>query len=500
MGGGSKQYVVFRLAEESYGIAIEYLQEIIRVPAVVRVPLAPPYIKGLANLRGTILTVYDTRVRLGLPSGNGDEGSRVVVVRFKERQAGFIVDRVDGVVDVPLSSVEEFRREEGNTAGADLITRAAKLEDRLVLLLEPGGLFGSAGEESCRGGSGVTFGGAAAGQEEGARQVEEEKQLLTFRVGGEEYGLDIADVKEIVHLPEKVNFLPGAPPYVLGVISLRQKVLPLLSLRRLFGLPEEEGGRVVVAYLGAGRNLLAGLVVDSVAEVLRVSEKSLEPVPGLFRDRENGEVSAVCRVGEDRLVFVVDASKLVSEEALSVTAGGAEEGSEEGRRHSEAEQHLVTFLLAGEEFALPIASVREIIRGTRVTPVPGSLPFVCGVLNLRGTIVPVVDLRLRFAYPPKELDEQSRILICEGRSTVLGLLVDGVREVLKVPLSQVEPAPDIVVAGLQRCFVSGIAKLDASRNVLILDSTQVLSWEEEEYAASLAEAESVGKEDTRAGS
>lgn len=498
MSGESKQYVVFRLAGESYGIAIEYLQEIIRVPAVVRVPLAPPYIKGLANLRGTILTVYDTRARLGLLSGNGDEGSRVVVVRFKERQAGFIVDRVEGVADVPLSSIEEFRRDEGSSAGADLITKAAKLEGRLILLLEPERLFSSVAGEKYRGGSGFT---RPAEEGEDARQVEEERQLLTFRVANEEYGLDIADVKEIVHLPEKINLLPGAPPYMLGVISLRQKVLPLLSLRRLFGLPEGEGGRVIVAYLGAGRNYLAGLVVDSVAEVLRVSKRALEPVPRVFRGREDGEISAICRVGEDRLVFVVDAGRLVTEEALSGVGSEAAEESDDGfRKHSEAEQHLVTFLLAGEEFALPIASVREIIRGARVTPVPGALSFVCGVLNLRGLIVPVVDLRLRFAYPPKELDEQSRILICEGRSTVLGLLVDGVREVLKVPLSQVEPTPDILAADLQRRFVSGIAKLDASRNILILDSTQVLSWEEEGYVAALAGAEEVEKEDTRAGS
>ncbi|MGI9951181.1 chemotaxis protein CheW [Moorellaceae bacterium AZ2] len=496
-GGQERQYVVFQLANESYGIAIEYLQEIIRVPQVVRVPLVPPYVRGLANLRGTILTIYDTRLQLGLPDGSDDESSRVVVVRYNNRQAGYIVDRIEGVRDISPEAIEEFRAEETEGEKSKLVTRAAKLEDNhLVLLLEVERMLETAASPGERGGA---ISHSIAGQvRRETVQLEEEKQLLTFRVGGEEYGLNIADVKEIVHLPDRVNVLPDAPPYILGVISLRQRVLPLLSLRRRFDLPEKQGGRVVVAYLGSGRRVLAGLVVDSVAEVLRVSERLLEPVPKLFQAKGENEVAAICRIGEERLVFVLDAAKLVLEEGVLEEASGEEEREEVTKRQLEAEQQLVTFFLEGEEFALPIASVREIIRAGKVTAVPGTLPFVRGVLNLRGSIIPVVDLRQRFAYSPREIDEQTRILVCEGRNTVLGLLVDGVKEVLKVPVTQVEPTPDILVADLERRFVSGIAKVSSERNIIILDAAQVLSWEEERQVAALAEAGEL-EEDTSTG-
>ncbi|MGB9860570.1 MAG: chemotaxis protein CheW, partial [Moorellaceae bacterium] len=396
-GSQERQYVVFQLAGESYGIAIEHLQEIIRIPPVVKVPLVPHYIRGLANLRGNILTIYDTRLQLGLPPSDDQESSRVVVIKYGNRQAGYIVDRIEGVRDIDPQYIEEFQNDDSQTAKAKLVTRAAKLADnQLVLLLEVKRLLEVAERRDMPGTRGNYLADHVVRE---TAVLEQEKQLLTFRVGGEEYGLDIADVKEIVHLPERINLLPEAPPYILGVISLRQKVLPLLSLRRIFNLPHEGGGRVIVAYLGSTRRVLAGMVVDSVAEVLRVSERLLEPVPGLLRGKGAEEVTAICRLSEERLVFVLDARKMVTEEIMLEGAAEEETLAESNKHQLEAEQQLVTFYLQEEEFALPIGSVREIIRAGKITAVPGSLPFVKGVLNLRGNIIPVVDLRQRFAYP-----------------------------------------------------------------------------------------------------
>ncbi|MDN5347537.1 MAG: purine-binding chemotaxis protein CheW [Clostridia bacterium] len=485
VAGGSvaslDQYVVFRLGQESFGIAIEYLQEIIRVPYVVKVPLMPPYMRGLANLRGNILPIYDTRLRLGISGTDDDESNRVIVANAGGKQAGYVVDRVDGVVDIPREAVDEFR-EKGDTEG--YVTKAARVgEGKLVLLIEMDQMLKDLGLNDSK----LAFlndtkeyENRGAGEEE-SRAQENEQQLLTFRVGKEEYALDIAGVQEIVHLPESWNAVPDAPPYVLGLVSLRDRVLPLISMRRLFGLPEGEvaGGRIVVVYVGEGKRVAVGLVVDSVAEVLRVAERLLEPVPVVVR-RAGDEFTAICRLSDERMLFVLDASKLLRDVSFLTEweQGEAEEVSVGSRRVLEEERQLVTFILGEEEFALPIDSVREIIRVGRITAVPRTPDFVKGILNLRGSIVPIIDLRCKFGYPEREMDEQVRILICEGDASVMGLMVDGVKEVAKISVSSIEATPQVLVKDRIQSFVAGIAKFSSERNVILLDPGRVLSWEE----------------------
>ncbi|GEA17647.1 chemotaxis protein CheW [Moorella sp. E306M] len=492
----SDQYVVFRLGEESYGIAIEYLQEIIRVPYVVKVPLTPPYMRGLANLRGNILPIYDTRLRLGINATDDDESNRVIVVNAGGKQAGYVVDRVEGVIDIPREAVEEFR-EKGDTGG--YVTRAARVgEGKLALLIDMDNMLKDIGLNdsritSIKGNKDYENPGA---KEEESSAEENEQQLLTFQVGKEEYALDIADVQEIVHLPENWNVVPDVPPYVLGLVSLRDRVLPLISMRKLFGLPEGDvpGGRIVVAYVGEGKRVAVGLVVDSIAEVLRVAERILEPVPSVVRCAGD-EFAAICRLADERMLFVLDASRLLRDVAFLTEweQGGTEEAGASSRRVLEEERQLVTFFLDEEEFALPIDSVREIIRAGRITVVPRMPDFVKGILNLRGSIVPIIDLRCKFGYPEREIDEQVRILICEGNTSVMGLMVDGVKEVAKISMSSIEATPQVLVKDSIQSFVAGIAKFGGERNVILLDPARVLSWEERDKLIEAVEETDSGR-------
>jgi purine-binding chemotaxis protein CheW len=221
-----------------------------------------------------------------------------------------------------------------------------------------------------------------------------------------------------------------------------------------------------------------GLLVDSVAEVLRVEEKALEAVPAVIQESAR-ELKAVCRLSEERIVFVLDASRLL-EDADFLKAwedqGTGEEGGI-GRGTLEEEYQLVTFLVDREEFALPVDCVREIIREGRLTFVPKTPGYVRGVLNLRGTIVPVVDLRSVFGYEGRKDDLDGRILICEGDTSILGLVVDGVKEVAKIGVSRVEDAPGIIGKGDAGSYVTKVAKFSEERNVMLLDPARVLNFE-----------------------
>lgn len=138
---------------------------------------------------------------------------------------------------------------------------------------------------------------------------------------------------------------------------------------------------------------------------------------------------------------------------------------------------LVSFVIEGEEFGIDILRVQEIIRPVPVTRVPNAPPFVEGVINLRGRIVPIIDARRRFGLPARAADDDSRIVVIELADRTVGFIMDAVREVIRIERGVIEPAPDLAV-GVDADYISGVAKLD-DRLLILLDVERVLSDDEQ---------------------
>ncbi len=134
--------------------------------------------------------------------------------------------------------------------------------------------------------------------------------------------------------------------------------------------------------------------------------------------------------------------------------------------------HLVTFHLGSEEYGVEIGSVQEIIRATDITPVPGAQSHIRGVINLRGKIIPVVDLRRRFALRSIDASIAQRIIVVELGEKRIGMLVDGVSQVIKIPSGVVEEMPEEATS-VDENYIKGVGKLD-SRLVIILDLNRSL--------------------------
>jgi purine-binding chemotaxis protein CheW len=139
---------------------------------------------------------------------------------------------------------------------------------------------------------------------------------------------------------------------------------------------------------------------------------------------------------------------------------------------------LVTFNIGEEEFGVDILRVQEIIRIMDITRVPRSPEFVEGVVNLRGKVIPIVDLRKRFGMDDKGHDKHTRIIVIEINKMIVGFIVDSVSEVLRIPADTVEPPPP-VIAGLEAEYISGVGKLD-DRLLIMLDLNKLLSREEQD--------------------
>nr|WP_321497808.1 chemotaxis protein CheW [uncultured Methanolobus sp.] len=146
---------------------------------------------------------------------------------------------------------------------------------------------------------------------------------------------------------------------------------------------------------------------------------------------------------------------------------------------------MVVFQLGGEEFGVEIMKVQEIIRMPEITQIPQSPEFVEGVINLRGKIIVVINLDKRFNLASKEVDAHSRIIVVEIGTNVVGMIVDSVNEVLRIPRSSVDPAPELVTSTISREYITGVGKID-DRLLILLDLAKVMNKKEAQEIASLA--------------
>ncbi len=139
---------------------------------------------------------------------------------------------------------------------------------------------------------------------------------------------------------------------------------------------------------------------------------------------------------------------------------------------------LVSFKIGSEEFGVDILNVQEINRMITITKVPNSPEFVEGIINLRGRVLPVIDLRVKLGLPKRDYDKDTRIVVVDVEGKTVGFLVDAVSEVLRIPKNITEAPPEIV-AGINSKYITAIGKLE-DRLLILLDLNKLLVEEEKE--------------------
>ncbi|MCX6082076.1 MAG: chemotaxis protein CheW [Chloroflexi bacterium] len=148
------------------------------------------------------------------------------------------------------------------------------------------------------------------------------------------------------------------------------------------------------------------------------------------------------------------------------------------------EQQLVVFDLAGESYGINIAAVESIIKMQTITQLPQAPVYVKGVTNLRGSVLPVIDLRIRFGLEIQEISRQTRIIIVTMGNLKVGVVVDGVSEVLRVQDDTIEALPPMV-STVNSAFLKGIVRLE-NRLIILLELGKVLDFEEQKSLAAMA--------------
>ncbi|MEA9393223.1 chemotaxis protein CheW [Acerihabitans sp. TG2] len=487
-----RQFVTFIVGDGAFAVDMAPVKEIIRVPDVVRVPLAPGSLDGLANLRGKVLPIISLRRIFGFAERVHDDASRAVVID-QGQPLGFVVDRVASVISVDPRQIEDTHSI-SITVNTELVSGLLKdvggypmimvLDFTKLINTEFAGISAMAHRHSD---SSMEV-ACQPGKED--NQFGDILQLVSFEAAGQEYAIVIDDVQEIVQVPDTIVRVPHSASHVLGMMILRNRLLPLVSLRLMFGLPERESdeeSRIMVVSLGA---VSVGVVMDSVNEVLRVARADVDAMPTLLaREGDLSEITEICRLdGGKRLVSILSVANMFRHsavrEALSKVDAMKQQqdqtrADEQDDDASNDEEQVVIFRLGKEEFGVPIESVQEIVRiPEELTHVPKAASSVEGVINLRGAVLPVIDLRRRLGLEVIERTDGQRIMVILIEGVRTGFIVDSVAEVLKIHTSSIEPAPHL--SGDPSRLLARMANLEKhKRMVQLIDPLYLMEHHEQ---------------------
>jgi purine-binding chemotaxis protein CheW len=448
------QLLSFRVAGERFGLPADRVREVARMPKLARVPHAPPSLLGLANFRGAVLPVLSFATLTDQPRGSE---ARVILLDGQD-PLGLAVDEVNALVAADGAST--VREVEIDPLIAKSLTAQTARRSH-------------------------SMGGAMAATATQARV--EEVALVVFALGRQEFALPLGAVEEIVRIPAEVTLMPHGDAAVVGSITVRGALLPLLSLAALLALPaqgDRSRARIVVVRIGAHR---VGLVVDAMRTIIRATDSQIDPVPEvLSRGSAETRIQAICRLDAGRrLVSVLAAEHLVREDITArLLQGSKEQDMMVEEQGDAASEQFLLFRIGDDEFALSIASVEEVTPlPPKLTRLPKAPAFVQGVMNLRGAVVPVIDQVRRFSGVAAS-GRKRRVVVVRIGELQAGFVVDAVSEVLRISTDAMRPAPQLGTDGT-RVF-ERVANLEEQhRIVLIVSPRELLDRTERDMLAAL---------------
>jgi purine-binding chemotaxis protein CheW len=477
-GAADERFLTFKSEGRFYALPAALVSEIARMPPLARVPQAPRSLLGLANLRGSVLPVASVRALLGREDAPITHASRLIVLEGASPVA-LAVDQVASLVIVASGKVRTAEADIASEAGEHLRgvfdsgAHVTKILD-VPELLRRGFAQSAAKRQSSVAASRV------ATEREAAVEITRQR-LVTFEVEGQEYALPLGIVREVVTAPDSLTFVPGSDDAVRGVMSYRDGLLPLLSLRRLLGLPSAVLSREKILIVTVG-DVLIGFVADRTLAVLSVDPDRVEPAPPVLAARAGGEtqIKEIYRAGLGRLVSILAPERLFREDVMQKLMQG--DATMKAKTHEEKlglsegnERRFLVFRLDNDEFALPIEAVDEVAQvPDQITRLPKTPNFLEGVVNLRGEVLPVVDQRRRFEMRAMTAGASRRLVVVRTEQHRAGLIVDSVSEVLRCSQDRIKPSPDLTGDALGVVHsVINLEELD--RIVLLLDPAELLT-------------------------
>jgi purine-binding chemotaxis protein CheW len=287
----------------------------------------------------------------------------------------------------------------------------------------------------------------SGGPSERATDTADDLTYLTFFLGAEEYALPLSRVSEILPLGELTR-VPAAPPFVIGLASLHGAAVPVIDVAAKFGAGTAAAERtrsiIAVRIAIAGSWYVVGMVIDHLGRVRRLSPGAVQPPPPL-----DGLISVEFLVGVfeggGRFVMCVDVDRILGVDEASQLAAMAGESPEAEDESTAPKLSFLAVRMAGEPCVLGLGQLRQVQVCDRVSPIPGTPSFVLGATNVRGAIVPVVDVARRVGLQARDRRPTDCLVLvgldADGREGTVGLVVDSIDGLLHATADEINRTP-----------------------------------------------------------
>ncbi|HEX3952661.1 MAG TPA: chemotaxis protein CheW [Stellaceae bacterium] len=428
---GASNWIVFSLGDEQFAVPMASTGTVLQPPALAVVPHGPPALLGAGNLGGQIVPIVDFARLLDRQYAERtyDGSGAILEMRTRGGNVGMWVDRVERVVSVDAGTSLTRRR----IAGRDDETGGISLIDPTPLLIA--GLA----PPSLAAGATAPLGELADRAQPSVASTTGDSFVMV-EIAGRAFELSHAAVLELVEAVQWTR-IPRSPAGLFAVGVLRGVALPILSLAPLLGLPEMAApGSFAVVALGRQRVLLA---VDRVVG-LRFRE---------HHGRLHLARGAANQQPADRDAEPIDLDRMIPEALHRIVSefSTTDEAASDAAAIADAGAGYLTFGVAEQDFAVPIAAVDRIVGAQPMIKLPQTmeeatnLSHVVGAIELRGQIVPVAALRSRLGIPgaiePAAGSEPAAYVILRGRHGLGAIAVDQVKQVASLPADRIAPPP-----------------------------------------------------------
>ncbi len=445
----SQVFGSFFLGTNEFAIAVETVREVVNPPENYTViPLSPTYLRGIFNLRGSVIPVIDLRCIFQSAESIRPELSKIAIIEYGKYCVGVLFDRTGEV----FRSIDEERSnfEKDTRAQSDRVISGVFKKDkgeRIIQILDVEEIFKL---------EKLPFHPNDVATEKGKSRLLERrgnrKQCISFVVGPSRCALTIDSIHEILKV-DHLNDSSLSDRHCIGNIELRGTTIPIVDFTALLGFREADRSseatkgdrRVIVMRL---ERELFGLLVDAVESIITFFSDEMIQFPVIVKDREEMFLGCISRAGEKDILLLDHLKILSNSEINEITHGhnkiykiSSDEQGAATDAKSNVRRTFITFTLENH-FAVAIEDIKEIIEFPKELLTPPGLPRHCkGVLNLRGELVAIVDARVLYALQTKDLQE-SKVLILKSADLKYGLVVDTVDSIISFSESEKLHLPD----------------------------------------------------------
>ncbi len=479
-------YGSFFLKENEFAINVLHIQEVINQPEkYTHLPLAPIYLMGILNLRGTIIPVVDLRILLNIKSSDikDNKDKKIAIVELNDTCIGLLFDQTGEI----FRSHDDEKCKFNDPANESVIKGIFKKDEgkRLIQIVDIYVLFGLKQlprelslDETNR-------------HRNFKRNSKPRKQCVSFLVGPARCGFEIKDIQEILKV-EKISNTALSVGFCLGAINLRGATVPVIDFSMLLGYNEikifeeknNENKKIIVLRLDAE---LFGILVESVESIVTYFEDDVKVLPMMNSFRKEMFTGCISVENKEDILLLNYKNILSNIEINEITHGhsliynasktlmATKKNLTNGKKRT-----FVTFTVENP-FAIPICEIKEIIDLPSKLLLPPGLPVHCkGVLNLRNELVTIIDTReLYKILEGRKTFFQPKVLIFKTNQSHFGLVVDSVDAIISIFDGNKVKLPELLYSsssGMAEDIMEAIQCNDSDGkdyNLLVLNSQAI---------------------------